>query len=162
MENSVKKPKPNPENENEKNIYKLMQDLSLEPNPSASKQLFTHKAYILKRVETNYVKKKQAEINEKFNSEKRFEKFQKIRMISTKPEDSSMEKMKKTPELQKIAYILEKYKKLEEEELKIKENESEKKNEKKSMIFYDLNYEKNNNSILFNDLPTNFKFFNKK
>ena len=153
---SLKKTKTNPENEqNEKNLYKIMQNLSLDPKPTTSKQLFSNKTYILKRVEETYVKKKQEEFIEKMSSQKRLEKIRENRVI---PEMILEENKSELPE--KIALIFEKYKKLEEEELKHCEKEPTKKNNKQSttMYFYDLKYKNSQNQILFNDKPTEFKF----
>ena len=78
--NTLKKQKQNPQNE--QNLYKQFDDLSINPLTTTSNNLFTN-SYRLKRVEISYVKKKQEEMMEKLNSQYRMEKFQKNRMILT-------------------------------------------------------------------------------
>ena len=148
-----KKTKTNPENE--QNLYKQMQNLSINSTPTTSTQLFSQK-YVLKRVEENYIKKKQEEISERNSAQKRLEIFQKNRKM---PENEEI-KEEIPPQFQKLASILEKYKQLEAEELKSTEKPVEtQKSSKETMIFYDLNYKNNQNTILFNDKPTEYKYF---
>ena len=96
---------------------------------------------------------------EKASSEYRFEKFQKNRMMAEKNEEK---KEGIPPGMQNLSKIIEKYKKLEEEELKSKENkfnifEEKKIEEKKKVIIYDLNYKRNQNTIMINEMPAEFK-----
>jgi len=158
--NTLKKQKQNPQNE--QNLYKQFDDLSINPLTTTSNNLFTN-SYRLKRVEISYVKKKQEEMMEKLNSQYRMEKFQKNRMILT-----NEEKKEDIPTgIPNLSKIIEKYKKLEEEELKSSKPQEEiKKEENEIMVFYDLNYKKNEqNAIMINEMPTEFKLekkFSKK
>ncbi len=132
-----------------------MQNLSINSTPSTSTQLFSKK-FVLKRVEENYVKKKQEEIFERNSAQKRLEIFQKNRKI---PENEEI-KEEIPPQFQKIASIFEKYKQLEAEELKSAEKPVEtKKTSEETLLFYDLNYKNNQNTILINDKPTEYKYF---
>lgn len=118
-------------------------------------ELINKPGFVLKRVERNYVKKKQEEIMEENNKQKRAEVIKKNREANLPKQEEIKEELPP-----KIASIFEKYKKLEEEELKNQERKFQNNNKTNTgILFYDLKYEKNKNHILFNDQPTKSKYF---
>lgn len=94
---------------------------------------------------------------EKAGAEYRFEKFQKNRIIPENFEKNEEKKEILPPEMQNLSKIIEKYKKLEEEELKSKETKENNKEVDKKVIIYDLNYKRNQNTIMINEIPAEFK-----
>ena len=94
---------------------------------------------------------------EKAGAEYRFEKFQKNRKIPENIEKNEEKKEILPPEMQNLSKIIEKYKKLEEEELKSKEKKENNKEVDKKVILYDINYKRNQNTIMINEMPAEFK-----
>ena len=96
---------------------------------------------------------------EKAGAEYRFEKFQKNRIIPENIEKNEEKKEIMPPGMQNLSKIIEKYKKLEEQELKIKSKEKKETNKEddKKVIIYDLNYKRNQNTIMINENPAEFK-----
>lgn len=151
----LKKSKQNPQNEH--NLYQQFNNLSLNPSTTTSKNLFANN-FRLKRVEPSYIRKKQEELMEKAGAEYRFEKFQKNRIIPENLEKNEEKKEILAPGMQNLSKIIEKYKKLEEEELKSQEKKEKNTNEAdKKVIIYDLNYKRNQNTIMINEMPAELK-----
>lgn len=144
--------------ENEKNLYEQLQNLSLNAKEKLdSEQIFTKPTYFLRRVEKSYVIKKQEEIIEKTNKKHRMDKFQSKREAFFNNQEEFKEET--DPKFKELALVFEKYKKLEEEELKsntqIIKNKKLAQGETKQILFYDIDPPKiSSNNILFNDKPT--------